>query len=196
MWPIGRATRVIAERWKRRVVVAFVLGLAGIVWRNTAAEPIGGIGRREQPASNQAALTAPERALQEADRSLQENVHRLHRNLKAVARVQQSTRNPFAWGASGGAPEPPATTGLSPTAVSAPPIPPTTVPFRLIGIAENRTAAGPERFAILAWNDEAVIAAEGARVGGRYLVRRIDAGAIDVIDAATAAAIRLTLEDH
>jgi hypothetical protein len=69
------------------------------------------------------------------------------------------------------------------------------LPFTLIGVAENRTGVRPERFAILAWNGAAVIAAEGARVGSRYVMQRIEADAIEVIDGDAASPVRLTFDN-
>lgn len=144
--------------------------------------------RHPQPATGDPALVA-------AEQRLRHEVDRLRRNIDHVAIVGPTTRNPFAWARSEGASPRLVSAAASPAPVPAPRTAPVVPPFTLIGIAEKHTGAKLERFAILAWNDEPVIAPEGARVAGRFVVRRIEADAIQVIVEGDAAPpIRLALE--
>lgn len=177
-------------------MLAVLLSAAPAVWPNTGANP-----RLTQanPAADADPTRRPPRPgnnLAATEAALHREVHRLRRHLAAAGEWHESARNPFAWTPSGVAHERRAAAEPSSISVSAPRGLTTPLPFTLIGIAENRTGAEPERFAILAWNGEPVIAAEGARVGGRYVVRRIEAGAIEVIDCDAASSIRLTLENN
>ena len=179
-----------ARHWKRSIVVVLVLSAAGTAWPDAAAEPIGATARRVRLGAHGPSLAA-------AEPGLRREVHRLCRHLDAVPHVPHSTSNPFAWAPPSGrviegsvAAEPPRVLVPVPQIVPA-------VPITRIGVAMNHTGAEPQRFAILDWSDEPVIAAEGARIGGRYIVRRIEAGAIEVaIDGDAASAIRRSLENN
>jgi hypothetical protein len=178
--------RATGASWRRRAVLAVILGAAPTVWTNTATPPAAPLTPFAQRTGH-----AP-RAAEEA---LQREVRRLPGQLVAVAQWHEPARNPFAW-ARTEVPhdrrvelEPALTRAAVSRGLAA------ALPFTLIGVAENRTGVQPERFAILAWNGEPVIAAEGARVGGRYVMQRIEADAIEVVDGDAASPVRLTFDD-
>jgi hypothetical protein len=65
----------------------------------------------------------------------------------------------------------------------------------LIGVAEQPTAAGLVRTAMIAGpGDELLMVVEGQQIGGRYRVSAVGADAVELQDLATGATRRLVLK--
>ncbi len=105
-----------------------------------------------------------------------------------------NTRNPFSFGSSRAARSAPVPiAAAAPAMPDAPPIvsPPA---LTLMGVAEETTAAGPHRTAIISGDgDTLYMVSEGEAVGDRYRVTKIGADAVELEDTVTKAYRRLAL---
>lgn len=105
-----------------------------------------------------------------------------------------STRNPFSFGASraprAAVPDVGAAVTAEPAPVVVAPLPPLT----LIGVAEEATAAGPRRTAVIGGDGDTIyMVVEGDAVGDRYRVTKIGADAIELEDVVSKGFRRLAL---
>jgi hypothetical protein len=120
---------------------------------------------------------------------------RLHERLSEAPTPSAAVRNPFAFGEPRAAHAAPrsdvvqaAVAADSTPAVAAAPA------LLLMGIAEETTASGPRRTAIIGGDGDAIfMVVEGESVAGRYKVTKIGADAVELEDALSKAYRRLAL---
>jgi len=118
---------------------------------------------------------------------------RLRERMSQAPAPHPDIRNPFAFAAP---PRPHRATVESPAPVAvetAPPIPAAPA-LTLMGIAEESTAQGVRRTAIIAGDGDALfLVVEGQSVGDRYKVTKVGADAVELEDVITKAYRRLAL---
>lgn len=120
---------------------------------------------------------------------------RLQTRMSQAPTPEQNPRNPFSFGAVPRAarsamPIVHAAVADEPPAAPMPQIPALT----LMGIAEETTAAGPRRTAVIGGaGDTLFMVGEGDAVGDRYTVKKIGADAVELEDVVTKAYRRLAL---
>lgn len=161
-----------------------IVGLAGVL---TAWMVAANIGR--DPATS----TASRRASPAVDPSIApDQVERLRTRLGRMPAPPVSTRNPFRFGNAHARPSADAPDGGPP--VAADDAPPDVAPrpdVRLLGIAEDDPGAG--RTAVLSVASQLYLARTGEHVAMRFLVKRVDAGAVELEDVLDASTLRLEL---
>jgi hypothetical protein len=126
---------------------------------------------------------------------VQSQAARLHERMAEAPTPSTAVRNPFAFGTSRVRHEP-RTTDVVQAAVAADAVPGTApVPaLLLMGIAEETTAAGPRRTAIIGGDGDTIfMVVEGESVAGRYKVTKIGADAVELEDQTTKGYRRLAL---
>jgi hypothetical protein len=171
--------------------VAWIGGVTlAAAWLASAA----GVGR--QPRTIRTAPRSPE-----ADRvatlaaDVQTQAARLRHRLAAAPAPQAPARNPFTF-AERRIPES-RTRVPAPAVTNVEPAPPPVVemPLSLIGIAEDRTAAGLVRTAMIAGpaEDDLHLLTPGQTLAGRYRVVAVGADAVELSDLVTGAVRRLAL---
>jgi hypothetical protein len=103
------------------------------------------------------------------------------------------SRNPFQFGSR------PAAVARSarlpevlPPAISEPQLPPRPE-FKLAGIAEDPSARGPVRTAVISGMGQVFLVKEGDQVTARFRVARIAADAVELIDSSDGSSLRLAL---
>jgi hypothetical protein len=118
---------------------------------------------------------------------------RLRERMATPPTPREPLRNPFAFASRE---EPKGRTALPPVAQPAP-LTPGVVPeppLSLIGVAEQLTPQGTERTAIVtADSDEIYMIKEGDLLGGRYRVKAVGPGSLELTDLVTGAVRRLAL---
>ena len=127
-------------------------------------------------------------------RDVQAEAARLRERLQRAPIPDSNPRNPFAFGTARSTRPSPgvvhATVADAPEAVSAPPIP----PLALIGMAEDSTAKGLRRTAVLSGAADAVyFVSEGDTLMDRYRVTKIGADAVELEDLMTHGLRRLAM---
>ncbi len=135
-------------------------------------------------------------AIDSLAREVSQETSRLRERLSEAPPPRRSGRDPFRFGA---APAPhrarrapaPVEVDRTPAYEAAAPA----MPFRLIGIAENRAAdtGAVERKAILSGDGQLVIVGVDESLGARYLVVAVGADAVEFFDATTNLPVRLVL---
>jgi hypothetical protein len=120
---------------------------------------------------------------------------RLRERMSQAPAPHPDVRNPFAFGAP---PRPHRTAAEAPAAAPAVVEPAPAIPAApaliLMGIAEESTAQGPRRTAVIGGeNDTLFLVIEGQTVGDRYKVTKIGADAVELEDVITKAYRRLAL---
>lgn len=126
---------------------------------------------------------------------VQSQAARLHERMAGAPVPSAAVRNPFAFGASRVA-HPPRTADIVHAAVAADAVPELAPApaLLLMGIAEETTAAGPRRTAIIGGDGDGIfMVVEGETVAGRYKVTRIGGDAVELEDQTTKAYRRLAL---
>ena len=127
--------------------------------------------------------------------TLAAEVARLHERLRPTAEPREPARNLFQFTAVRARPAPPAPKAAlseaSPVVPVAPPPPP---PFKLIGVAEDATPAGPIRTAIVSGAGQLFLVKEGQDVTLRYRVIKISADVVELQDLGDKTTIRLALK--
>jgi hypothetical protein len=115
------------------------------------------------------------------------------RSLMSQAPVpDQNSRNPFSFAAR--APRAVAPIAHAAVAEEAAPLPPPLPALTLMGVAEETTAAGPRRTAVIGGDGDTIyMVVEGEPVGTRYRVTKIGADAVELEDVVTKAYRRLAL---
>jgi len=118
---------------------------------------------------------------------------RLHARMAQAPTPGPNPRNPFSFSAPRVARLPAA----APAAVPEPhvaPLPPPLPALVLMGVAEEATAAGPHRTAVIGGDGDTIyMVGEGDAVGDRYRVTKIGADAVELEDLVTKAYRRLAL---
>ncbi len=161
-------------------VVAVWLAAAGSSGPEPAVTPVATAGAAQQ---------APA-----AVRSLTEEAEGLWQRLRAAPTPLTPGRNPFAF-----APTPRERGAARPAPRSTPREPAPVVPvpsqsaLRLIGIAENGTADGAARTAVLSGFGQLFLVKVGEEVTPRYTVTAIGPDVVELHDVAAAAPLRLAL---
>jgi len=128
---------------------------------------------------------------------VQSQASRLHARMAEAPTPSAAVRNPFAFGESGSArahraPSP----GTVQATVAADPVPSVAAApvLLLMGIAEDTTASGAHRTAIIGGDGDALyMVVEGESVAGRYKVTKIGADAVELEDQLTKGYRRLAL---
>jgi hypothetical protein len=126
---------------------------------------------------------------------VQSQAARLHERMAEAPTPSSAVRNPFAFGAPR-TPHPAPRTDLVQAMVAADPAPavPAVPALLLMGIAEETTASGPRRTAIIGGDGDAIfMVVEGESVAGRYKVTKIGADAVELEDQTTKAYRRIAL---
>ena len=117
-------------------------------------------------------------------------VDRLRQRLDEAPVPRENVRSPFKFGMTPpSVPTAQAAVSTPPPAVSAS----SKLAVTLVGIAENRTAEGPDRIAILSSMGEVVLVRTGDLVGGRLIVDEVLPDAVDLSDPKTSTVYRLRL---
>ena len=101
-------------------------------------------------------------------------------------------RNPFSFGAPPRVAHAPVRAAVADEPAA--PLPPPLPALILMGVAEETTAAGPRRTAVIGGDGDTIyMVGEGDAVGERYRVRKISADAVELEDVVTNAYRRLAL---
>lgn len=127
-------------------------------------------------------------------RDVQKDTARLRIQMQQAPVPGTNPRNPFAFGDVRPA-RPPAAAMVHATVADAPGSAAAAIPqLALVGMAEDPSATGVRRTAVLAGTGDAVyFVTEGETVLGRYRVSKIDADVIELEDLQTHGARRLTM---
>ena len=119
---------------------------------------------------------------------------RLRERMSQAPAPHPDVRNPFAFGAPP-RPHRPPVESPAPAVVDAAPAIPAAPALTLMGIAEESTAQGVRRTAIIGGDgDTLFLVVEGQAVGDRYKVSKIGADAVELEDVITKAYRRLALK--
>jgi hypothetical protein len=124
---------------------------------------------------------------------VQSQATRLHALMAQAPTPDPNPRNPFSFGAAPRASRvPPAP--VQPAVETAVPLPPPLPALILMGVAEETTAAGPRRTAVIGGDGDTIyMVREGDAVGDRYRVNKIGADAVELEDVVTKGYRRLAL---
>jgi hypothetical protein len=126
---------------------------------------------------------------------LANEISRLHEHLRPAAVPRQPGRNLFSFAARQPrpvpAPPPVSTPALTEAPAAARPAAPT---MKLSGIAENVTADGVERTAIISAAGQLFLAKEGENVTPRFRVSKISADVVELSDLTDGSVLRLALK--
>ena len=174
----------------RRATLYIGGGSLLVAWFSSAASL--SLARHPQRVSTlEQAVSAPTDGLAE---NVQAQARRLKQRLAAAPLPQQPVRNPFAFRP---APTAPAVVRVrtAPDPIDTGPAPVPEPRLELVGIAEQRTEAGPVRTAMIATEaNDLIMAAVGAPVLGRYKVAAIGGDGVELTDVTTGQTRRLVLQ--
>lgn len=175
----------------RRATLYIGGGSLLVAWFSSAASL--SLARHPQRVSpREQAVSAPTDGLAE---NVQAQARRLKQRLAAAPLPQQPVRNPFAFRPVPAAPPAVVRTRTAPDPIDAGPAPVPEPRLELVGIAEQRTEAGPVRTAMIATEaNDLIMAAVGAPVLGRYKVAAIGADGVELTDVTTGQTRRLVLQ--
>jgi hypothetical protein len=120
---------------------------------------------------------------------------RLHARIAQAPLPESNPRNPFSFGIAPSAPQPrPIRAAVAEEPPAAAPIAPPPPVLTLMGIAEETSAGGPRRTAVIGGEgDHIFMVREGDVLGGVYTVKKIGADAVELEDVNTRAFRRLAL---
>src|SRR5262249_46357593 len=119
---------------------------------------------------------------------------RLHTLMAQAPAPDPNPRNPFSFGSAPRASHVPPAPVLAAAAEPAPPIPPPLPALLLMGVAEETTATGPRRTAVIGGDGDTIyMVREGDAVCDRYRVTKIGADAVELEDVVSKAYRRLAL---
>ncbi len=175
---------------------AAVYGVGGalfVAWLAAANMPSDELPSRE-PAARPAGTTGSETVAVE----VRSQAARLHARMAQAPVPDPNPRNPFSFGLPRRVARSPlhqeamahAAVAPEPVLPAAPPLPALT----LMGIAEETTAAGPRRTAVIGGDGDTIyMVAEGQPVGTRYKVTKIGADAVELEDLVTKGYRRIAL---
>jgi hypothetical protein len=137
-------------------------------------------------------LTTRPAAVEASGAELAAEIDRLHERLRpGIAPTE--TRDLFRYGAR------PSRRGASELLEIAPPseavaAPLPTAAYALIGVAEEVTASGPVRTAIVSGQGQLLFVRAGDSIGAQYRVERVEADALDLQDLQAGTTLRLALK--
>ena len=153
-------------------------------------------GTRQPQRGREPSRAGDAAVLQTIASDVQSQASRLRKRLATAPSPQGTVRNPFTFAARA----PQATRRTPPPAAPSPvealeservPVEPV---LSLLGVAEEKTATGAVRTAIIAGRDDELIMAKvGQTIGGRYLVVAVAPDAVELKDTATGLTRRLVL---
>ena len=123
---------------------------------------------------------------------LASEIARLHERLRPTATPRSDGRNLFEFNASRSAPAP--ARSAAPPTEDAPPIAPPPPSFKLSGIAEDSSPAGPIRTAIITGQGELFLVKEGEMLATRYRVVKISVDVVELLDVETNETRRLAMQ--
>jgi hypothetical protein len=124
---------------------------------------------------------------------VQSQAGRLQTLMAQAPAPEPNPRNPFSFGAPRASRVAPAVHAAM-AAEPAPPLPPPLPALILMGVAEDTTAGGPRRTAVIGGDGDTVyMVGEGDAVGERYRVKKIGADAVELEDVVSKAYRRLAL---
>jgi hypothetical protein len=166
-----------------RIALFALLGAVLVAWLATAATSSG--RATVAPSVMRTPLVDTRGA------ALAEEISRLHEHLRPVAVPQQRGRNLFSF-STRPAPvvPPPPKAALIEAPVARPPAP----VLKLSGIAEDVTASGVVRTAIISAFGQLFLAKEGDAVTERYRVMKISADVVELSDLAEGTVLRVALK--
>ena len=139
----------------KRTATIVVVGGALLAWLAGAAT------------SNRAIEPAPVLSIPAIDNSgvaLEKEITRLHERLRPTATPTQSNRNLFSFRSAPVRAVPTPSAPTAPALVEAPPLPPPLPPLKLVGVAEDPGADGPQRTAIHVGHGQLYTVKEGENV--------------------------------
>jgi hypothetical protein len=172
---------------KSKRIVAFVLVAAALAAWLAAAPTLGNRAPVAPPVVNTARVDTRGAALAA-------EIARLHENLRPSAVPRQPGRNLFSF-TPRAAPAPPTPAAPKPALiepVATPrPVPP---PVKLSGIAEDVTADGVSRTAIISAFGQLFLVKEGDSVTDRYRVAKISSDVVELSELPGGAVLRLALK--
>jgi hypothetical protein len=170
--------------------------LLAMTRRRTAARIVGGAllaawlaAAASVPSPQVPAVPAPARRAAGRDfTAIEIRTQDLRARLESKSTLHRSSRNPFRFAARRPAVpvHVPALSTASPATGGAPPL-------ALVGIAEQESAGGVVRTAVISGPGGLFLVREGEPVAERYRVNRVGADAVELGDAATGGTIRLGL---
>lgn len=168
----------------KRTATILVAGAALAVWLAAAATS----GHREPIGT--AVPVKP--AIDTRGEDLASEIARLHERLRPAAGPQQPGRNLFSYALrpSPAAPPPPSAPASRP-ALTETPAASSTAPFKLSGIAEDLTADGTVRTAVISTSGQLFLVKEGESVTARYRVQKIYSDAVELSDLTEGRVVRL-----
>ncbi|MEP7308257.1 MAG: hypothetical protein ABJA98_22365 [Acidobacteriota bacterium] len=171
---------------KSKRIVAFVLVAAALAAWLAAAPTLGNRGRVAPPVVSSARLDTRGAALAA-------EIARLHENLRPSAVPRQPGRNLFSFTPR---PVPAPPTPPAPRPALSEPVVPRPIPpvVKLSGIAEDVTAAGVSRTAIISGFGQLFLVKEGDSVTDRYRVAKISSDVVELSDLTGGAVLRLALK--
>jgi len=126
--------------------------------------------------------------------ALAAEIARLHDRLRPTIAPRDPSRNPFQFTAARQRPAPAPTKPALSEALPVAPAAPVAPPFKLIGVAEDATPAGPVRTAIVSAPGQLFLVKEGQNVTLRYRVVKIAADVIELEDLGDHTTLRLALK--
>jgi hypothetical protein len=123
---------------------------------------------------------------------VQSQASRLQARMAQAPVPDANPRNPFSFGAAPRVPSAPVRAAVADEPAA--PLPPPLPALILMGVAEEATAAGPRRTAVIGGDGDTIyMVGEGDAVGERYRVTKIGADAIELEDVVSKAYRRLAL---
>ena len=170
----------------KRTATLLVVGAALAAWLYAAAN--SGVDTAPPLAAGK---TPP---IDQRGAALASEIARLHDQLRPDATPRQPSRNLFSYGARPvrQAPPPPAPPQQPALTEAGPAKPPAPV-LKLTGIAEDKTAEGWVRTAIISMAGQLYFAKEGEKVTDRFQVVKISSDAVELNDLTDNTAVRLAL---
>jgi hypothetical protein len=165
----------------KRTATIVLVGAAFAGWLSAAMTPGG------HSAVPDAVVASP---IERQGAALAIEIARLHERLRPEAVIRQPGRNLFAFRTASA--RPPVT--ARPALVEAMPVMPIAQPaLKLVGIAEDPSASGTVRTAIISGGSQLFLVKEGEPVSSTYRVERISADVVELADSRDGSTRRLAL---
>jgi hypothetical protein len=168
----------------KRTATIVVVGGALLAW-------LAGAATSNRAIDSAPVVTVP--AIDSGGLALEKEIARLHERLRPTSTPTQSNRNLFSFRSAPVRAVLPVPASPPAALVAAPPLPPPLPPLKLVGIAEDPGADGPERTAIVTGEGQLFTVKEGENVTTRYRVARISADVVELVDLTDNSVRRLAL---
>jgi hypothetical protein len=169
----------------KRTATFLVVGGALAVWLAAAATS------GDRPSALPPVLDTP--AIDAHGARLTEEIARLHERLRPTATPRAPRRNLFSFVQSSGRISHPDHSVVEPRPAEARVLAPVPAPPKLSGIAEDETAEGLTRTAVVSLSGQLFLVKEGEMFAGRYHVLRIASDAVEITDTLEGGALHLAL---